>query len=1423
MGLVRRILRKRITKILVALFAIKFAIILIVIATLPVVLSTSEGKNFTINLVNRFIPGSIQVATIDLKWFKGQHIENLTLLSPSGEPIFGLEHFSTEASLFQLLSKKPELAKTKIINPHLSLVVNEDGSSNLDHALSKVHNYTTTEEELVAKLKNGDGGDKSSFKIDFPFSADLSVEGGRFTLEGPGLTSFEISNLNLHVDLSKDTSKPIILAFNCNTNQGDIKGKVDLISQITGINLQKEFEIAKDQAGSWHIPTQVTVSATAQVISLPIKGIDQAFSLYNPAIKGCLLAALGPYLNLDLDAKATSNEANFKLKINSPQLNLSINEKLSADLLTLIEPANFSWKLDPMLWPLLTQTLALSELQSQGTTIISGQFNTFSIPMQGFEINPTGLKLDTVFDMSIADLKPKGSNEIISFSACKARCQIPSLSDKIQATLSITGQYNKQPLSLQSHILLPQGLIQNGKLETNNLSMQTSVALTGLPTSLIELLGKQPGLKDLLGPSLSVQTQLEMYGFENATLQLAVQSDRLSVDQFIVELAQGHLRLKQPATIKYEPSLSLARHYLKDANGLQLTNIAPLQINFKQFDLPINSLGKGELDLDKGSLQAELALMGNMGLQLPQVGQALLKQLFVTIDAQPLNQPIILAKTLVNGINPSDLFTQGIGPSLQGELEIRPTMKNKGEFHTAAFNFKLNSELIDFSADALLLEDKRIDFRNPIKFRYTMKPECFSKLSLAIQQRISLIQPTVVNLIVSPFSLPINEGNLENIALEVNLGTDRFEIKGNPLWDGTNLRHLQVKAKVNGQSNEISLQHNFALNFPVTKDETTWIGDVTVKHWLEQGKFNLEKAQCKLKTDLDHIPFGFADRLLNLPNVLSSTLGLQGKISLDVALDSIARDIQGDIKLAIQSEYLKLANTSRIANGMFLLSEGNPTVLDWRLTPQAYYNMQLAKFKWDQKNTEAGTSEYEPYFKLLDSVPFKLHLSHLRFPVKNIANFNPADFGLRMNLGIAAIPLQNLNTQQKASFKNISFSFSNKSLQDPVSFDFQGFLNSPHYDQSQVAIKGEFRNVFNKKGKFDFDNTIAHFNTEFLKLPIPWLKEFLPLDNKHKNLLGAMLGSELDMKLYTEIYKKTGPVTAQINSSNLNVAFQGGFKQGNLYLDKDATAHLTVTEELCKSLEQFVDKELIALKEVKQPIKFAIEADGFEVPCSPFDKSKLKVNEARLELGKAIIKNGGLVEMILNLLKLKTNSGESMTLWAAPVVFHIQDGVLSYNRADALLGDRIHIATWGNSNLINRDIDIRLGITAQTLKYASKLLLPDDYILQIPIRGKLDRISVDKKRVAIRLGALQAQKLGVGGAALGLITDALTKVTEKDPMPPAPVKPFPWEVEKREDLSTIEQEPEQSSTPLDSSNENNPEKKSKGEKVDLKDLLKLFK
>jgi hypothetical protein len=196
-------------------------------------------------------------------------------------------------------------------------------------------------------------------------------------------------------------------------------------------------------------------------------------------------------------------------------------------------------------------------------------------------------------------------------------------------------------------------------------------------------------------------------------------------------------------------------------------------------------------------------------------------------------------------------------------------------------------------------------------------------------------------------------------------------------------------------------------------------------------------------------------------------------------------------------------------------------------------------------------------------------------------------------------------------------------------------------------------------------------------------------------------------------------------------------------------------------------------------IKFDIDNKGLCIHLKPFSLDSMQIQSATIDPGIITLQNGGLLGSLLSFLRLNLRSNSQVPMWFTPLYMQLKDSIITCQRTDILVSNAFPIALWGNIDLIKDRVDMRLGLSAQTLRRAFALvIINSDFLLQIPILGPVSAPRIDTAGATTRIAGLRLQQTPFPPTILfGSLLRATTSISDRnEPDPPPPTTtPFPWQ------------------------------------------------
>ena len=261
--------------------------------------------------------------------------------------------------------------------------------------------------------------------------------------------------------------------------------------------------------------------------------------------------------------------------------------------------------------------------------------------------------------------------------------------------------------------------------------------------------------------------------------------------------------------------------------------------------------------------------------------------------------------------------------------------------------------------------------------------------------------------------------------------------------------------------------------------------------------------------------------------------------------------------------------------------------------------------------------------------------------------------------------------------------------------------------------------------------------------------------------LSSLLGPTFNLNGFVRREEGKGTLQLDVIASYLKTHINGFFTDQAVTLQEPLIATFLPTPPL-----------LSPQIEMQNPVTLRIEPKGVSCPL-PFSLENLEIAEATLDLGRVQCQAGKVLAAIESLLKAKRLS--KTTCWFTPVQWRIHKGILELGRVDALLASAIHLCAWGKVHLIRNQIDMTLGLPADTLhQFFGIAHLPPNYVLKVPVRGTIEDPEFVTGPAIAKIAALVAAGQIPKKGVLGGIAELFSSPKEEKNVPPAK-HPFPWE------------------------------------------------
>ncbi len=251
-----------------------FIAIGIFIFSLPTLLSTHWANQRILSMLNSRIPGKLEADNLSFSWLGPQKMELVRLFDPQGKVVVSLDSFSSYSSIFNLLSKTPEIGDTVIKQLDIQLLQDPSGQTNLSASLGL-----------------------DSLELNLPAGNKISVSHVDLELAGSSNAGFSI-------------------VASGETIHGDINGRF-------AIDLKNSPTYNKWQADIQHFPVGI---------------IEALISVVKPEASGIPSAVIGDSFNLNIDQTSQEETARCTAYLESPLIQLVFKGKIEGGEFSLDTP-----------------------------------------------------------------------------------------------------------------------------------------------------------------------------------------------------------------------------------------------------------------------------------------------------------------------------------------------------------------------------------------------------------------------------------------------------------------------------------------------------------------------------------------------------------------------------------------------------------------------------------------------------------------------------------------------------------------------------------------------------------------------------------------------------------------------------------------------------------------------------------------------------------------------------------------------------------------------------------------------------------------------------------------------------------------------------------------------------------------------------
>lgn len=1313
--------KSTVLKILVRFFLILLCVSILGVALLPSLISSSWGKEKLTAWTNRSIPGKIRVDNLSITWFGPQTIQGFSLSDPHNETILSLESASSNTSLFRILSRSMNFGSFEFKALNAIIIGDNEGNTNLMQALDK----------RCCEMKSK------------PDIAPITIA---------------LRNTHGYVNLSP-AEGPIAIQLQGETEQNALRGKFDIEAEIKGMSLSEMINSKQDLADTLLSLPEAELKINANVVNFPVELLDQVISTKSPKLSGVLTEVLGDKINLVIDQKGTVKGFSFNISANSPTLTADAVILLDKEL-SLAKPALMTLKISPSAAEKLVNLVNLKSpwhLAAPATAAIS--INSLQIPLEAlksspFEINAFGLV--GALDIGQAVLIGKDLSENLTINKFHATTATETNSQLALITVSSEVSQKEQPTKINFTLSVPKkAFVQDlYKISLKEISLRGNIEAAPL-FALDKLTAWLFLPSELLGSHADLDFFFETQD-DKTLASVQYKSEQFEIPRLAFWISD-HITLQQPAQIIFKINQSLVNLALQNSSA-QIQGPATAQLTLNTLSFPAAHLYSISSPLSMMyhlKLDAQLKMTSVSLANVADIGGFRLNDFSVRLSADPKMHPELIASF-------------SLQPDAQSALSH--IIGNKASFKTAAslgrgingklsanvFNLQVVSDIARLDLSGEIREGSHLILSSPAMLSYTFTAAGLQTMGVAADAYL-FKHGAPLEMTIDSLHIPLSLKDLSMLKMSGKLKITDFQLMQKVQQDRSLavIDNINASWSIDGSEKLITAHFSGITRLGENQAAGKINGLVAINEWMKNGALDFNQASMNLNVSANKLPVELVSALsgeYDLVPILGNALDLSFEANA-----SLASSEEGTLSIDINSENMS-GSLDLMLGDIIRLNPKRPAEFTLKLTPQGY-----SSFRRRINKNDAGN------FTLAETAIAKLKLHSLSLPRSQsfIQSGIEVDFSVDSLIGLDA------RTQNTIALQSVQGHLVSKNLVQNIDFN----LNAKGYNQESGPtgwnMSGSLEKGFLSDGSINREDLSLTFNATIEALPLPLLCQFICLDPGLKQKIEALLGQKINAAIKARLQRMNGPVYADVKGQNGRFLVDGYLNEGTMTLNQDLTAQIAVSPELSEYVFRDLIPVLNGMLSADHPISLTIGKDGFSLPLRNPSATTITFRQASLEMGKVRFSGQSQIAKVLSLL---TPDASDLQVWLTPAYFSLNQGFLKLERVDMLISDRYPIIAWGDVDMGKDRVNMVIGLTGAAISKAFSVPgIGNSYVLQLPLKGRLNNPSIDKTRAVARLSALVAHNQGgPHGAVIGTVLDIATGGLTEGHVPPPTTNPLPW-------------------------------------------------
>lgn len=913
-------MRSFLTRRLFICFLILLLLIGITIALLPTVLSSNRGRQLVTAMINRNIPGRIEIKNMQLRWGHGQNIEGLVLYDNTGRVVMGFDELSVQASLWQFIKKDPRIGLIEIHNLNGSVTTDENGISNLQYALG----FGTSDRQ--ENIPSG--------TVTF---SDVNGKANLFSKE---------SSISLHLS--------------GNTEQNQHTGSFSITAHIPHLpSLTDRTDTSEISDISAENMKEATLQAGIQ--NFPVELLDKFLSLRHPEFAGFFRALLGETITIAVDKESSTEGLAFRIAVDSPRLKGGVKGQLINNSLKVGEQSTLRLFIDPeTVNPFIQKQFSLLKPTALTLSIDELTF-PFSALNENAAIDPcsfsvlANLKLEKPASLHI----PNAGDADIAQAIARIRSQ--DCAKTLEVQMEAQAVRGNQPFTFRFQAAPPKPTRLDTFINEILTDKTSRLTISRFPLTLLPSFSSQSeSIRQMIGGTVDVDLSVKQLRADQIILLGSAQTEKITLRPTEIAI-DNEIKLLSPFVCLFRVEPTQINPYLSQ-NGISLSEPATAEILVSDLAVPLH-------DPSKIRIKAE-GKAGSVTMSLPDsFGNTQINNILLTVDSAGFDR-------IRTALSAQFAFPGNAAPypaflGRQGTFSVisESSLDPNGRFIGSNIHTQFQTDLSSVRLEGKILPDLQLSVTKPLKIHYELTPEVFSTIvndpiSFTLQNR------AVLQFKAEPFKINLLDPDLKSLVIKGLISADSLELKS---ASGTRptLTGVDIPWEINSPLNMIRIN----IKAQAHVDRYPKAGQASVQFlisdWLKDDRFNRNTANIEVSSNFVGLPVPLLSSFISSEDfipLVGSALDLELKTRINSDLSK-----QGYWDMVLDSSLLHVKARLKLGEAITLYESSSEAArFRWTLTPEGYVRLAKMLGKSPEKLT------------LHAPVTVKGSLADIRLPLKNL-------------------------------------------------------------------------------------------------------------------------------------------------------------------------------------------------------------------------------------------------------------------------------------------------------------------------------------------------------------------------------------------------------------------------------------------------------